>query len=122
MKVKRLKNTIKANAIFSSISGTLLILFPGVFADLMQVNNNLVFTIIGVGLILFVFLLIYVSTTKNINRNLVKLIIVQDWIWVLGSAILLLFNPFGISIYGNILIALIAVVVMLFAITQATNL
>ena len=45
-------------------------------------------------------------------------IIWQDWIWVIASGLLILFNPFTISVGGNLLIGGVAIIVMSFAILQ----
>lgn len=115
---EKLKNTLKANALFSLISGLILILFSEEIAILMNLTSNLPLTIIGLGLILFVLFILFVSYKKVLNYKLVKGIILQDLLWVFGSIVLLLLMPFGISLLGNILISVIAFIVSCFAFLQ----
>lgn len=114
----KLKMTLKANALFSLISGLTLLIFSETIAFLMNLNSNLPLTIIGVGLLLFVMLILFVTYQKSINLKLVKSIIIQDILWVIGSIILLIAHPFGISLEGNIAILIVAIIVLYFAIKQ----
>lgn len=120
MKVResKLRNILKANALFSLVSGLVLILFPEDTAIKMNLTNNLPLVIIGLGLILFAAIILFISYKKSLNYQFVKSIILQDLLWVLGSIILLIVMPFGISVWGNILISLIAVIVFCFAFLQ----
>ena len=115
-----LKNTLAANAVFSTASGILLAIFPEKFAQFFELENVLVFRIIGVILLFFAGFVF--SQVKNYDVKLVKFIISQDALWVFGSALLLLLQPFGISETGNYMIGGVAVIVLLFAIGQQQGL
>jgi hypothetical protein len=45
-------------------------------------------------------------------------IIIQDVLWVSGSIILLIWNPFELSPSGNIIIAAIALIVLIMGVMQ----
>lgn len=115
---KNLRNVIKANALFSLTSGTSLLVFAETIARIMNIANANILIIIGVGLLLFVGFLLYNAYRKEINPKQVQFIILQDWLWVITSAILLAFDPFNISLMGNVIIGAVACLVMLFAILQ----
>ena len=114
----RLQLALKGNASFSSISGFLLIIFPDQVSNIMEQENPLVFSIIGIGLLLFVALILYTIKRKNTNYLLLKSIIIQDLIWVIASILLLLFDPFNISFSGKIIVSIVACIVFYFALLQ----
>ena len=115
-----LQKTLAANATFSTFSGTLLAVFPDKFTEIFEVENTLVFRILGVILLFFAGFVF--SQVKEHNDNLVKFIISQDFLWVVGSALLLLLQPFGISTSGNYMIGGVAALVFLFALGQMQGL
>ena len=119
---KKLRAVLKGNALFSLASGLSLLLFSKKLGAIMNVQNADVLHYIGIALLIFVALLLYNAFKSKINKTLIKSIIVQDWAWVLGSLVLLVLNPFQISTTGNILIALVALIVMSFAMLQQRSL
>ena len=119
---KKLRTVLKGNALFSLASGLSLLLFSKRLGAIMNVQNADVLHYIGIALLIFVALLLYNAFKSKINKTLIKSIIVQDWAWVLGSLVLLVLNPFQISTTGNILIALVALIVMSFAMLQQRSL
>ncbi len=113
-----LRNALKANAAFSLLSGITLILAKGSIAQLMNINNNMVLLYIGVGLLLFVASILHAAFSSTLSIKKVKFIIVQDWAWVVGSVLLLLWRPWEISMEGNVMIAVVAAAVAGFALWQ----
>jgi hypothetical protein len=108
--MKTLKTYLRINAIFSLLSGILmahysdeLLKFFGIF------NNKFVFDIIGLSLIVFTLFVWYVSTKQLQNVMLVKLISFLDILWVLGSLVIVVFQLFGLSSNGYILISVVAI-------------
>ncbi len=114
--MNKLQKALKINSLFSSVSGILLVLLNQQIAKLFRTSNNTVFWIVGIILIIFA-LTIWYEIRKQ--RNLaVSWIIIQDYIWVLGSLILIIFNPFNISMIGNLIIGIVALVVLFMGINQ----
>lgn len=111
-----LQKALTTNAIFSSCSGLIMLFFRTPLAQLFGLEAALPFLIIGIALLIFAFSILV--EIKWQRPKLVYNIIVQDLLWVLGSIILLLWQPFGISTTGNILIAIVAGVVLIFAVWQ----
>ena len=117
-----LRNTLKSNAIFSFISGLLLAIFSSGIGQFMQVAMPGILMYIGIGLIFFAGLVFFNGFKTAIDQNQVKFIILQDWIWVAGSLIIIIANPFSISLKGNLLIGFVAGVVAVFAMLQTKGL
>jgi ribosome-associated toxin RatA of RatAB toxin-antitoxin module len=115
--MNNLQKSLVANAVFSGVSGLVLIICNTYLAHLFGAGNTAVFQIIGVALLFFACTIIYEIIKQ---RPLAVLwIIVQDFIWVLGSFILLIFNPFELSKAGNFIIAVVALVVLLMGLNQS---
>ena len=114
--MSELQKALKANALFSSISGLLLILFNNQMAKLFGTDNNSVFWVVGLILIYFTITIWY---EINKQRKIAVLwIIIQDFLWVFGSLILIVFNPFYITALGNLIIGIIAFIVLIMAVNQ----
>ena len=113
-----LRYAIKGNAIFSISSAITLLLSSQPIAKIMNlaVPNSLVY--IGIGLFIFAITLFQNAFRKELKSTQIRFIIIQDWLWVIGSLILLIWNPFGISMIGNYIIAGVALIVTIFAILQ----
>ncbi len=111
-----LQKTLLSNSIFSCISGLLMIMFNKYLAILFLTNSFSVFWVIGIGL-LFFSILVFVEVKKHRPQR-VLLIILQDLIWVLGSLLMIFWNPFHISIAGILMIAFVMIVVLIFALLQ----
>lgn len=111
-----LQKALKVNAVFSGISGIILLLFKRYLAELFGTTNNNVFWIVGVILIYFSATIWYEIPKQR--KPAVIWIIIQDYAWVLGSIILLISNPFNLSQIGNIIIGIIALIVLSFGIHQ----
>ena len=118
--MNKLQKALKANALFSSMSGILLILFNCQLADLFGVSCNTVFWIVGLILIYFSGTICY--EIEKQRHVAVIWIIIQDFTWVLGSFFLLLYNPYNITLAGNIVIGFIALIVLVMALNQIVGL
>ncbi len=108
--MNKLQNALKFNALFSSTSGILMILLNQQIAKLFGTNNNSVFWIVGLALIFFAITIWH--EVKKQRKIVVIWIIIQDFIWVLGSIVLIIFNPFQLTEVGNLIIGIIALVVL----------
>lgn len=115
-----LQKALKTNALFSSISGITITLLNQPIAKLFGTSNNTVFWVVGLILIYFA-LTIWYEIAKQ-RKLAVIWIIIQDYTWVLGSLILILFNPFKITLIGNLIIGIIALIVLYMGINQMNGL
>lgn len=113
-----LRYAIKGNAIFSISSAITLLLSSRPIAKIMNLAAPKSLVYIGIGLFIFAITLFHNAFRKELKSTQIRFIIIQDWLWVIGSLILLIWNPFGISMIGNYIIAGVALIVTIFAILQ----
>ena len=118
--MNKLQKALKVNALFSSVSGLLLILLNTFLAELFNTENTTVFWVVGIVLLYFATTIWY--EIKKQRKLAVQWIIIQDLLWVVGSLILIVFNPFSISLIGNVIIILIALIVLFMAVNQYNSL
>jgi hypothetical protein len=117
-----LKYTLLSNFCFSLMSGLSLVLFSDEIGTLMEVRLSGALVYIGLGLLPFALFTIWVSQQKKNYQKWVKLIIYMDLSWVIGSCVILLFQPFTINATGNIIIGVVALIIGLFALLQKRGL
>ncbi|WP_075342157.1 hypothetical protein [Tenacibaculum agarivorans] len=115
-----LQKSLLANAIFSGLSGIILTVAHVKIATLFNLKNTTVFWVIGVVLLYFTGTIVY--EIKKQRKIAVQWIILQDFLWVLGSGIILIFTPFQISTIGNRLIGFIALIVLFMGLNQLSAL
>jgi hypothetical protein len=87
-------------------------------AAFIGVQEPLVFTVLGVVLILFALDLIWIAAREFIDRRFVWAVIILDVAWVAGSLIILLLDLVPLTVAGRWTIILLAEVVAVFAILQ----
>jgi len=118
MNNKKLSLVLKANAIFSIVNGLGMLFFSNSIANFMGIGYPQILLGVGVGLLLFGALVYKTAIDTKISEKMVKFIIIQDWIWVAGSALLILTQALGINRIGFTLIGVVAVIVADFAFFQ----
>lgn len=119
--MNKLQIALLRNAVFSGLSGMLMVAFRSSIAEAFALpDSGTVFAVIG-GLLLFFTATIILEIVKQRPRW-VMWIVIQDFLWVAGSAVLLALRPFGISTVGNIAIAVVAAIVAFMGYTQYTAL
>ena len=116
--MKKLKNVLITNAIFSILSGLIGVILSGQLAIFLAVENHYIILGIGVGLVLFGFDVLNVALKKSNSKKRVGGIIIADLAWVFGSVLLLIIRPVDFSTSAMMLIALIAVIVLTFGLLQ----
>ena len=118
MNNKKLSLALKMNAIFSATNGVALLLFHKQIAAYINFEYPQILLTIGFVLIGFSALVYRTAKANNISEKLVKFIIIQDWLWVIGSVLIIVLQAFGINRIGLIIIGVIALIVADFAIFQ----
>lgn len=116
--MKDLKLALIINAGFSTLTGLMLILGNGFFADFFGLEQKAPFWILGIGLLLFAGLVYVESKRKILNLKQAKIISIADILWVLGSIGIVSFDPFSISFEGKLVIVLVSLCVGFFAFHQ----
>ena len=118
--MNKLQKYLTGNAIFSALNGILLLIFQEKVEHIFKVEPSNFFFVLG--LLLLFFALTIIIEIKRQRALPVLWIIIQDMLWVIGSIVLLVWNPFNVSAEGNIIIILVALVVFIFGLGQASGL
>ncbi|GGG39895.1 hypothetical protein GCM10011344_45920 [Dokdonia pacifica] len=108
--MNKLQKALTLNAVFSSLSGLILMIANQRIAHEFGTGNNSVFWIIGSLLLFFSATITY--EIFKLRKSGVIAIIVQDFLWVLGSIILIITNPFHITNTGIYSISIVAIIVL----------
>lgn len=121
---QRLRTILYGNSSFSLISSLLCIALSELIAKSMGLEGKASQEIlsIGIGVLLFAFYVFYVARQNPLKKNMVKSVIVMDFSWVLGSLIVIIFNPFGLNVMGLLTVMVVATFVLLFGIFQTITL
>ena len=115
---KKLKIALLSNAGFSIFNGLVLLFFYKPIAELMFIEQANLLFYLGIGLLLFAGSIYWIASRRVLNKRLVTSIIIQDWLWIIGSVLILLFQLFGLSFLGYEIILIVALIVAIFAILQ----
>ena len=115
--MNQLSKALLTNAIFSGVSGIVLFVGRELFAPVFALASSAAFGWIGIALLFFAGTILY--EIRQRRPIAVLWIIIQDFLWVVGSLVLLVGQPFGVSTTGNIIIGVVAAVVLLMAVNQA---
>lgn len=117
-----LKNVLLINALTSGATGVLLVLFPGMMANLCGATQEWPFMVAGIFLVAFATLVFIQSRKQAPQKGWIKLIIALDIVWVIESLIIVVPQLFGLSFMGYLLIGAVAGWVGLMAILQSKGL
>jgi hypothetical protein len=113
---KLLRRTLQANAAFSALSGIIAITDAKPLSSLLGVNVSSLLIGMGIALLAYAAVLFLNARRENIKLQEAWLAVVLDAAWVVGSAILIFAGT--LSTTGNWLVAIVADVVLLFAVLQ----
>ena len=122
-----LRNTLRANAAFSIISGVLFIVASNGIAAFLGIKEASVFgfldgptfiLILGIGVLLFGLGVLYDVTRPELRRRDATLILAGDIAWVGISALLLLTRALPFSTAGSWAVLITADIVTVFAIGE----
>ena len=115
-----LRRVLQANAVFSTISGIALIAFAGRLAAFMGVARSWILLAIGGVLLAFAVTLLVNSLRENIKESDVVQAIISDGVWVAASTVIAFMGI--VSTAGIWMVAVVACLVLSFAILQAAGL
>ncbi len=113
---KLLRRTLQANAAFSALSGIIAIASAKPLSLLLGVNVSSLLIGMGIALLAYAAVLFLNARRENIKLQEAWLAVVLDAAWVIGSAILIFAGT--LSTTGNWLIAIVAKIVLIFAVLQ----
>jgi hypothetical protein len=115
-KSKLLRASLYGNGIFSALSGLILIFAAKLLAALLGVNTPTILIGIGVSLLFYAIGLFLNARRQAINLKEAWLAVILDAAWVVGSIVLIFAGL--LTTTGNWVVAIVADVVLLFAILQ----
>jgi len=117
-----LKFALLSNSLFSLTIGIILTVQASSISNLFGVQESWFFTALGIALVLFSTILFYIGRQKPIHPISAFVIIILDIMWVAGSAVILLLDPFNLTQTGNILIGIVALIVLVITLLEARGL
>ena len=113
-----LRNALLGNSIFSLLSGLDFVLFSGPVAAFLGLSSPAVILVLGVILIAYAYVIFTQARAQALNRSFARFVIISDVLWVIGSAVLIFTGLVDLTTPGKWAIAIIADIVLLFAILQ----
>jgi hypothetical protein len=117
-----LRRALQANAVFSALSGVLLIFDSGPIDAVLGLGSPTALTILG-GLILVGAASVgWIALQPTIDRGSARAIVALDVAWVIASVILLLTGVLHLTVAGDWVIGIIAIVVADFALLESYGL
>ena len=114
-----LRYTLMANAIFSALSGVVLALGGSRVAALLGLHPLGSLWPVGLALMLFAAYVVLVARKTEPDVGGARAIVISDALWVFGSMALILFGP--LSAVGNAVVAVVALMVLSFAVLQSVG-
>lgn len=117
-----LRNALFGNSAFSLISGVIFILFSKPIADFLGLSAAWIPLVLGAGLIVYGIEIFLAARTEPVNKGLAIFAVYADLAWVLASAVLIFANPVPFTTAGKWAIAIVADIVLVFAILQFVGL
>ena len=112
-----IRRALKANAIFSAVSGLVLAAGAVPMSDLIGAPTWLTL-VVGIGLLPWAALVWRYSTRDEIRTAEAWSVVVGDEIWLVGTIVLLLMYPTALTAEGNALAAVVGLIVAAFAVAQ----
>lgn len=117
-----LRNALYGNSIFCTTSGLAFALFSDPIAAFLGLSASWVILVLGIGLMLYGIEVFMFARKESISEGFAKFVIGADLAWVLGSAALIFTNLVAFTTPGKWGIAIVADIVLVFAIMQYVGL
>ena len=117
-----LRNALYGNSIFSITSGLAFLLFSKAIATFLGLSVSWVILVLGAGLMLYGWQIYSAAKAEPINTGFAQFAVYADLAWVLGSVVLIFTNLVAFTTLGKWGIAIIADIVLVFAILQYVGL
>jgi hypothetical protein len=115
-----LRKALTANSVFSAISGAIMILAGKTLAAFLGLPARANLTVLGGSLLAYAFILFWSARREVISHAQVKVFVILDAAWVIGSFAAILSGLLSKS--GNWTAGILADIVLLLAILQAYGL
>lgn len=117
-----LRNALYGNSIFSFGSGLIFLLFSKAIAGFLGLSASWIILVLGLGLIVYGIEIYLAARSEPVHRGIARFAVYADLVWVLGSAALIFADLVPFTDAGKWAIAIIADIVLVFAILQYVGL
>ena len=121
-KARLLRSALLGNSIFSLLSGLDFVLFSRPVATFLGLSSATVVLVMGVILIGYAYVIFRQGRIQLLNPSFAQFAIIADVLWVIGSAVLIFTDVAALTTAGKWAIAIIADVVLVFAVLQYVGL
>jgi hypothetical protein len=111
-----LRKALLGNALFSTLSGLTILFAQRWVLGILGVSNRISLVVLGIGLIAFAAILVVNAKRPQVKTSDAWMAVLMDVAWVVASYVLIFVVPF--STEGKWVIAVVAELVLLFAILQ----
>ena len=111
-----LKKALTGNAVFSVVSGLAILFANRWLVKFLGLPDKVSLAILGVGLIVYAAILWLNARRPTIKITDAWIAVIMDAVWVMGSYVLIFVVPFSVG--GKWVVALVAELVLAFAIVQ----
>lgn len=113
-----LRSALLGNSIFCFLSGLDFVLFSRPVAKFLGLSYPTVILVLGLGLVAYALIVFMQSRKQILSLPFARLAITADLLWVICSAILIFTSLVAFTTAGKWAIAIIADIVLVFAIVQ----
>lgn len=113
-----LQKILLVDSLSSGAAGIAFVVASGPIAAFMGVANPLALVIIGALFVVFAAAVYYTATREPINRRAAWLVFELNVAYIVGSALILLIDAFGLSTEGRWMVLILADLVTVFAIIE----
>ena len=112
-----LRTALKSNGVFSTVTGMAFIVAAGPIAERIGLDYPWLLMVIGASLLIFAFGLFRNAMAASVDLLEARIAVALDFAWVLGSVVVVALGV--LSTTGNWGVAIVADIVLVFAIAQA---
>jgi len=117
-----LRKALIGNSIFCTTSGLIFTMFSNSISAFLGIQASVVILILGIVLFLYGVEVFIFARKESINEPFARFVIGADIAWVIGSVVLIFTNLIVFATPGKWGIAIIADIVLVFAIVQFVGL
>ena len=113
-----LQRTLLGNAVFSGMSGLVMVVAAGAISQFLGLSNPLILVSTGIALLVFMSMLVWLSNQSPVPTSFAWAVIALDILWVAGSLILIFSDLMPLTPSGKWAVAITGDIVALFALLQ----
>lgn len=126
-----IRSALRANALFSTVSGLLFVLAASSIAEFLGIHQSRILglltgagfiLVLGLAILAFAGLLFYMTTRPVLDLSLARAVFVLDVAWVIVSLLILLSGALPLTTAGSWAVLIVSDIVAVFAIAEYVGL